>query len=78
MCSELRKVLSAVSVAFVVGVVIILTVVVKKQSNLRKNSWSLGNNISLKRDLDHCLHAKYLGSNDLIYLKQMKQKLFTI
>ena len=30
MCSELRKVVSAVSVAFVVGVVIILTVVVKK------------------------------------------------
>lgn len=30
MCSELRKVLSAVLVAFVVGVVIVLTVVVNK------------------------------------------------
>ena len=30
MCSELRKVLSAVSVAFVVGAVIIMTVVVNK------------------------------------------------
>jgi len=39
MCSELRKVLSAVSVAFVVGVVIILTVVVKK---------ALGNQIVMK------------------------------